>query len=818
MISASTPARASFPARADSVAAARRFARETLAGWGMGELVDDAMLLVSELATNAVVHAGTAFDVTCVDLGQALRVEVYDRHAARGLPAVPPPEGDPTRESGRGLLACAALTSAWGVEYTRAGKTVWCRLDNPHPGNGGAPPGRVPPGSPVIMGIVTVDAESRITGWDGAAEELLGWTADQVMGQRLGELAGPGADLAEGPPASVELRHRDGHLVPLAVTRRAAVPAQGVEPAEPDEPAQPGAPATAWIIARPGDRWLLGEVTVPAGPGGEQPEWATFGRTDLTEQRLSDLLGRAVQGACDTLGGDAAYVVLTDERSVEPYVAAATGLPARVNVAPAALRGVAGRLLRDQLPAVFEDLTASHQGEIALPLLAGTGMRSAVTVPLLVESRLIGQLGVASSTPNRFTNRDAVRIQRAADHLAVSIEGAQLADLARRHRGWLGYLAEASDLLAGTLDPRMTLSMLAQLAVPRLASWCVIRTPDERGEPVTSHVWHEDEAQIDVLAAKVAAAGNDFDELLHGVPGTVTLTVPLQARGHRLGAVTLGRAAGERFDSDVMELAEELCRRAALTLDNALLYRSQVTASQTLQRSLLPARMPAVPGIEVGVAYEAAGEGHEVGGDFYDLFSVGEGRWRFTIGDVCGSGPEAAAVTGLARHALRILGGQGHPVAEVLGELNRAILREHSVGQFLTVLHGEISPKPGGGARIWMVAAGHPLPYVLGPGRRYDVVATPQPLLGVLDDVSYVEDELDLSAGQALLCLTDGVLERRHGRRMLGEDNLDELLLAGAEMSAPAIATALQDAVIDYAPTPPSDDLAVLVLRVTDES
>lgn len=825
-----------------------------LVDFGMDALAEDAVLLISELATNAVVHAGTAFEVTCVDLGAAVRIEVHDRHPSRELPAALP-EPDPTREGGRGLLACAALAAAWGVDYTHDGKTVWCRLDAPErlvavdrvaasgaAGGGHGTSGAEGewPGGPVPVAVVSTDADDRVQGWNVDAERLFGWTAEQVAGQPLAALRDHTTDLDTTPDSAagrwlgeVELRHRDGYFVRgfAARTSRPATPATG----------DSGAPTTVWLVVPVAHREVLGHPAgAPDDNGGQH--WAAFSRAEVTRLDLGELLNRAVQRACDAIEGDAAYVALFDEDGGGAYVSASTGLA--VSAEAALPSADDSRVSRDRLPAVYDDLTA-HPSLLGL---SGTSMRSAVAVPLLAEGRLIGQLVVASTTPGCFDNHDAVRMQQAADHLALSIEACRIAELARRNRGWLGYLADASDLLAGTLDPRMTLAMLAQLMVPRLAAWCAIGTRDARDHLELSHVWHEDETRIDDLRelaqARLADLVDTGDGTVRGIlGGQPTLHLPLRARGRSLGTVVIGEPVGRRFGQDTVELAEELARRAALTLDNALLYRNQLTASEALQASLLPARLPEVPQVEIGAAYRASGEGQEVGGDFYDVFATVPGRWRFTIGDVCGSGPAAAAVTGQARHVLRILGRQQCPIADAVRQLNEAVCEETGLAPFLTLLHGEISVSTDGiegavgvdgadrfdgvdsvdgvygvdrGVRVELVAAGHPLPYLLDPGGEVRPVGTPQPLLGVMRDVRYTAGSLDLRPGQSLLCVTDGVLERRHGPRMLGEDDLDGLLAQCVGLSAVAAARLVRRTVVEYAPAPPRDDLAVLILRALD--
>src|SRR4051794_36146844 len=119
--------RAAYPADQAAVAQARRFVRETLIGWGADDAMDDAVLLTSELATNAVVHARTPFEVICRAAGDTVQVEVVDGDGSRVLPA-PAPGDDPDRTSGRGLLMPVMLAAEWGVSYSAASKTVWFRL------------------------------------------------------------------------------------------------------------------------------------------------------------------------------------------------------------------------------------------------------------------------------------------------------------------------------------------------------------------------------------------------------------------------------------------------------------------------------------------------------------------------------------------------------------------------------------------------------------------------------------------------------------------------------------------------------------------
>ena len=153
-----------------------------------------------------------------------------------------------------------------------------------------------------------------------------------------------------------------------------------------------------------------------------------------------------------------------------------------------------------------------------------------------------------------------------------------------------------------------------------------------------------------------AGASELLGDVTDGSLGDVRslIVAPLASQGQVVGALWLGiSASGRRYDVDDLMLVEELARRAALAVENARLYEDRRRVADTLQASLLPPTLPSVPGVDVGAAYRASGEGNDIGGDFYDVFEIGGGAWAAVIGDVCGKGTGAAALTGLARHTLR---------------------------------------------------------------------------------------------------------------------------------------------------------------------
>nr|WP_275128454.1 ATP-binding SpoIIE family protein phosphatase [Streptomyces monomycini] len=482
----------------------------------------------------------------------------------------------------------------------------------------------------------------------------------------------------------------------------------------------------------------------------------------------------------------------------------------------------------------------------------------------------------AYGPPARFSHHDLElqRGLRAAELLAPAParrSPARRTDADWINHGALSFLAEASDLLSGQLDEEQVALLAAQLVVPRLADWCAVWLHgggrEGAGEaPRLARVWHSSEGRIDALRMAlekdppmVPAPGPQRDGAGAAVPwpwpqepsgygpGGAALACRLMAGGRDQGTLLIGRAGLMRFPDEVVGLIEDLTRRVARALATARAYRNQERISQVLQRRLLPRGRPAVPGLESSVVYEPR-EGAWAGGDFWDLFHAGNGRWCFALGDVCGNGPEAAAVTGLARPVLRLLARDGFGVGEVLDRLNKTMAREaaDSVAavtaavaaagsgldpslelraegeqtRFLSLLYGEIVPHADGtaGARCTLASAGHPLPLVLGTDGAVRIAAAPQMLVGVVEDTSYESESFELAPGETLLCVTDGVTERRSGHRQFDDDDgLAHHLAACTGLGATAVAEHIRRAVHAFADTPPDDDLALLVLQATGE-
>jgi PAS domain S-box-containing protein len=409
------------------------------------------------------------------------------------------------------------------------------------------------------------------------------------------------------------------------------------------------------------------------------------------------------------------------------------------------------------------------------------------------------------------------------------------------------FLSDSTAVLSSSLDLEEVMGQVARLAVPTIADWLFIDLvleglgidrvavahsdpqrvrqaqdiyragPPDRRAPGVPRVIRtarpELHADLQEELASAAPGGPPYFRLAREFGMRSAIVVPMSSRGRTLGALTLATDAdGRCFDEQDLELANELARRCATAIDNARLFSERAYIARTLQQSLLPAELPDIPGIEAAARFRPMGEGNEVGGDFYDLFETGAHGWTIVMGDVCGKGPDAAAVTALARYTLRAAAMRERLPSRSLRVLNEALLRQRDDRRFCTVAYAYLEPAEEG-IRVGCAIGGHPLPLLLRAGGTVEAVGSPGTLLGVLPDPNFEDSLVSLHPGDSLVFYTDGV-EGRGLDPALDETGLSHLLAACAGEGADAIAARVEEAALTAAGGTPRDDIAVLVLRV----
>ncbi len=304
-------------------------------------------------------------------------------------------------------------------------------------------------------------------------------------------------------------------------------------------------------------------------------------------------------------------------------------------------------------------------------------------------------------------------------------------------------------------------------------------------------------------------SGADVAEFFGRGNASETIIVAMRVHSETLGLVMLtGRDAG--FADRDLRRAEAYASEAALALENARLFEEEHHVASALQHALLPGPMPTVPGLDVAALYRPAGPSGSVGGDFYDVFDMGDDRYGLLLGDVSGKGPEAAAQTALVRHMTRGLLVREHLPGPVVAELNCAIWRQNAPEEFVTLLFGIYDAAT---RAITWANAGHPRPLFRTRGQPAHPFGATGRALGILEETDVRIERMRLSAGDVLVWYTDGLSEaRRPGGSLLGEEELLRTFEANAERDASEIAEALYRRAIAHGGRL-GDDVAMLVIR-----
>ncbi len=406
------------------------------------------------------------------------------------------------------------------------------------------------------------------------------------------------------------------------------------------------------------------------------------------------------------------------------------------------------------------------------------------------------------------------------------------------------FLARATETLMSSLDYEQTLRNVAALAVPELADWCAVDLVDEHGRRQQVAVAHQDPEKValaerlrafepaepnpDQGVGRVLATGES--ELYREIPEEAliesarspehlallqeinmrsALLVPLRNRERSFGVMTLVTSdSPRRLQQSDLEFAETLATRAAVAVDNARLATARRDIASTLQRSLLPEVVPAIPGWEVATLYRAASttEAVEVGGDFYDFVETDDG-WIVILGDVTGKGVEAAAMTSLVRHGAHFLAREDPSPSSILCNLNDALCEQR--GMWLcTALCLRLERE-----RVVVSTAGHEPPLVVDAEGEVSELATAGPLLGAWPDCSYVDEVRTVSPREMLLLYTDGVTDTRSQTERFGMDRLYAALCERAGSGPAEHLRALEARLDEFQHRQQVDDTAAVALR-----
>jgi serine phosphatase RsbU (regulator of sigma subunit)/anti-sigma regulatory factor (Ser/Thr protein kinase) len=291
------------------------------------------------------------------------------------------------------------------------------------------------------------------------------------------------------------------------------------------------------------------------------------------------------------------------------------------------------------------------------------------------------------------------------------------------------------------------------------------------------------------------------------------LAMPLADRsGRNIGLFHLSDKRDGAFSHNDEAILVQLAQIFSVAIESLRLYQHEHEIAQTLQRSLLPPSLPEIPGVAVAARFRPAGAGDEVGGDFYDIFEMGEDRWGIAVGDICGKGAAAATVTALARYTLRATALHERTPSRILRVLNEALLRHAPDQRFCTIAYAAFEPRAG---RLKFASGGHPPPLLL-RGDEVQTLGSSGMILGIMDEPPLTDSEVELMPGDTVVFYTDGVTDAHAPQRQLSQEQLVAALRECEGQSPPEVASHIEELALGGIEGPPRDDIAIVVIALED--
>jgi PAS domain S-box-containing protein len=671
--------------------------------------------------------------------------------------------------------------------------------------------------------VIVTDPSGRVVLWNRRAEALYGWAEHEVLGRSIIDLLAPPDARPKNEADFATVRHgsalsgdrfvvrRDGEILRIHSHTQPITDPSGNVVAIVGASDDVGAARAAEQTAR--DIFEHFRASLVAGGLGTW-RWDLATGVTVWDERLEELFGLPPGGFDGTYDTYVSMLHPDDRASVIATVDEAVRTKSRY---------------RTEHRVVWPDGTTHW--------ISGVG-----GVTLDDRGRVTGTVGCALDITEQVLEGEE------RQRLAAAISEAH--DRERLQRQRLEFLAAVNDELNNSTNRLEVMRNVTRVAVPHLGDWCSIHVLPSRNSSIPDvEVAHVDPTMVAYarelqqrfpydpsadkgVPAVIRTGRTEFfpditDDVLALLDATdeqraiveqlalrSSIAVPLIKQGRVLGAIQfVMSSSSRRYTADDVALAHTVAGRIASSLENHRLHEEQSDIARTLQHSLLPATLPTIPGVDVAVRYWAAGDANEVGGDFYDAFALDSpNQWAIVVGDVCGTGPAAAALTGLARHTIRASAWHGDTPVQVLTTLNRAVQRSDT-NSFLTAVFAVITID-GPNTQMTLAAGGHPLPVLVKDGVASHI-GTPGTLLGMFDEIRVESVTESLREGDVIVFYTDGVTDVP--RHSLDESRWREMVAAAAGhcTDAQTIADHLREALDRVLPFDRrNDDTALLIIRL----
>lgn len=565
----------------------------------------------------------------------------------------------------------------------------------------------------------------------------------------------------------------------------------------------------------------------------------------LGQLELDPLLETIARGVIEILAADSGGIYRYDPESNElrPVIPVRQPKDALYNVRPG--EGMAGRVMLTGKPLKVDNYdkwsgrTPKQPKGTVGPVVQAPVRKGKEFLGVIYAERNLGKPA--------FTDEDLESLQLFANYAAIAITNAQLYEAAKRSARELSSLYETSLEITQELDPDQVLARIIKraesLVQGRYAQFYLFDQSDKALIPGMPGNLPRSVQKVTMkpgegLSGRVFRTRKpliiaDYDAWEGRAPGTPkgvigqAIGIPVEQGEQILGVIAISRGKSEPpFDDDDVRLLTLFAGQAAIALTNARQYveleklygevkikerlESELGMAHAIQASLLPKRLPHIPGWETAACWDAA---REISGDFYDCFPVPGGRWGFVIGDVAGKGVPAALFMALCRTLTRTFCMDGRPPREAIARVNDLIIADSYSEWFITLFYGLLDPKWG---IFTYVNAGHPRPlWLCKKGRAIEKLGADGIALGVIEGIKLEERSIQLEPGDQVLMYTDGISEALNSAgKLYGEKRIQTKVKQFAQDTPHAILDQLQkDVAVFSRGRPQADDLTAIMLK-----
>ncbi len=671
--------------------------------------------------------------------------------------------------------------------------------------------------------VLLIGGDGRIVGANRAAVETYGYSREELCGMCVRELR----DACEGESFERQFRlarkagitfetvhrRRDGTTFPVEVSSSPYVSEEGAGVIS----------VIRDISARKESEALRARLLEQVSEANARLDGAfTLLSSAVGAADLQGLLESIVAALCQVMGADAALFIVKDDSGMRVRAESGTADVPPVGTLLPQGEGFCGRVAEAGAPLYVADVTLS-----STLVEEHAGICSMFGVPVYVDGELFGVLECVWTNERPVDEAESAMVTLAAERISLAIAGARVLEMSRRAERLGSVLNEVNAQLNASLEPDVALDGVLEAACEAIGCDAAILGRAALGEWRVQHVYGielpDDRLLFDQAILGVSGSDRPLTYSATGSPHEAWLTARLglseaivaavPARKGVGGALVFGWKACEGMaDAQSVDFVHRLAQSLAFSLSNAAQFEEEHHIAETLQEALL-LMPPSIRGLEFSHLYRSATLTTRVGGDFFDVFEMADGRVGALVGDVSGKGLEAAVLTSIIKDTIRAYAHDTPSPAAAIARANVVLGEAAKLPDFASVFFAVIDPSAGS---LTYCNAGHPPAAVIGPGQGARLLEGASPIIGAFPDLEYEDRSVTLEPAETVLLYTDGVTEARDERgEFFGEERLVAALEEARSTDCAALPGEVFARVMEFTRGRLTDDIALLAFRHT---